>query len=537
MNMSSSPSHPGYPPSACMNSGSRLVPATSDGDCQKDVKENAFQTPSRTKTYEQTRLSVREDSCSSSVCSSPLAAITDSSALNSRAEQSTNRTLLTPETTPRIKKIKLLEDHQFAAGVPLQKRLFERELVSRKFYSRADFMRELRTVYSKSNDIYRLKSRNSSQSLTLPFTIASFHQSPFVAIGDESGCVRILDTDRENFDQAQLNIICHDNAIFDLEFSIDDRLFATSSGDQTARVFDLQAHKCLSILRPMDGNSVKQVKFSPDNSNILATSTRGGTISLFDLRVSLSASIMPMAQIVRAHNPIKGRKAKLTHARSVTALEFLGHNALISAGESNGVLRQWDIRKMSLEKKFIQPSNETKNNSEHGITSIVIDEPGSRIWSLSRNNCLYSYPLGKIDSSPLEILRNKRLKVDSFYIKAAVGRCMNNSYTTQNYIACGSSDNCIVAFPTSTRGKGDMLFYMSKNDNREVGVPINGHKKEVTGIAWTTDGKLISIGDDMIARRWQFSGDERKANEIRSKRNPCWWNVDEFGISMEGCAE
>jgi len=79
----------------------------------------------------------------------------------------------------------------------------------------------------------------------------------------------------------------HTNAIIDMVFTDDDRFLATASGDQSARIVDMNTQTTISIL----GNhtaSLKQVRFQPgaNNHSVIATSSRDGSIQIWDLRVN-----------------------------------------------------------------------------------------------------------------------------------------------------------------------------------------------------------------------------------------------------------
>ncbi len=79
----------------------------------------------------------------------------------------------------------------------------------------------------------------------------------------------------------------HTNAIIDMVFSEDDAFLATASGDQTARIVDMTTQTTISVL----GNhtaSLKQVRFQPgaNNYSVIATSSRDGSIQIWDLRVN-----------------------------------------------------------------------------------------------------------------------------------------------------------------------------------------------------------------------------------------------------------
>lgn len=108
-----------------------------------------------------------------------------------------------------------------------------------------------------------------------------------IAIGDEEGGIRLLDSSIDEdagFTNAYLGFRPHVNSIMDLEFSSDDMLLATASGDQTSLVIDMTTQKpiyCLSNHFP----SVKRVQFQPaSNNKVFATCSRDGNVNIWDLR-------------------------------------------------------------------------------------------------------------------------------------------------------------------------------------------------------------------------------------------------------------
>ncbi|KAK9240527.1 WD40-repeat-containing domain protein [Lipomyces kononenkoae] len=560
--MFSSPLHPNYVLSTIPSD------SPSSPDCRANV-DNGNSTNNR-RRRQKTQPADRAPALA-------LGDITDSSFLNAKChhEQSSPRQLLTPETTPPTKRAKkatakdrssscqdegrhsttsllsaaTLQASTVERPLSLPRRLFVRELTlgcsaSRRFYSRVDFCKyELRSYCSiAAHDTYVIQESTGLRQ-SIPFSVTSCRQHSISAVGGEDGIVHVLDTDvRKAFQQPLMKLACHDNAIFDTSFSPTDTHLATASGDQTARIFDLQRQQCTSILRPCDGHSLKQVKFldTPLSRNpaIVATSTRGGTISLFDTRIRTdsSAESLPVAQIMRAQNPEKGRRAtKSTHARSVTSLAFLDENTLLSAGESSGSIREWDLRKTSLEKKYLQPVSQTVGgDKDHGVTSIAVDYYGARVWTLSKSGAVFAYPLGQTDGcEAMECIRDPQLKVDSFYVKLSVAseEAVHRAGLNGGYIACGSSENVVVVLPVSRRGCGDLTYMRmpsrtgSKEDfvtreRRVAAALVNGHSKEVTGVSWTCDGEIISIGDDMLVRRWKPHRDISNSESIREAMRP-----------------
>lgn len=221
-----------------------------------------------------------------------------------------------------------------------------------------------------------------------------------MAVGDEEGYIRLLDSNKE-FNKLHLSFQAHSNAIIDVAFSEDDRLLATASGDQTGKVIDMLTQTPISVLAHHHA-SLKQVRFQPGrgSNSVLATSSRDGSIQIWDLRCRNGAA--PVQEILdhrptslgyraprkispgcvvnsiygaHAHPPqhryqtrqnpnlhlsslpssaatssdigsrgeVPGRIGEV----SVTAIQFLQpgqEHLLLSASEANATIKLWDIR-------------------------------------------------------------------------------------------------------------------------------------------------------------------------------------------------
>ena len=135
----------------------------------------------------------------------------------------------------------------------------------------------------------------SFRGTALPFCTASCNTNPLVAFADEEGRVRLLDTSTDvDFRKPHVSFKVHRNAVMDVAFSSDDYMLATASGDQTARVIDMHTQQTMYILSGHNG-SVKQVRFHPDDDKMLTTSSRDGSVQIWDLR----CSSMTSTQILR----------------------------------------------------------------------------------------------------------------------------------------------------------------------------------------------------------------------------------------------
>ena len=274
-----------------------------------------------------------------------------------------------------------------------------------------------------------------------------------MAIGDEEGGVRLLESSKDgnpSFNREYLTFRPHANAILDLAFSSDDMLLATASGDQTSKVIDMSSQRAI---RTLSGHvsSVKQVCFQPGSgNNVIATSSRDGTVQIWDLRsrasdqpvgcvkVSLDGVstesgydppksdmtwAIPVYTIDRAHvvrrtttlssgrpaakpplhratntkSELSGRRAEA----SITGLCFLPpsrSHLLLTSSEANASVKLWDLRFTHKPRRGsptpLSTSCQPKSHNlyrQFGLTSLVLSMDGGRIYTLCRDNSVYVY--------------------------------------------------------------------------------------------------------------------------------------------------
>ncbi|KAH9206797.1 WD40-repeat-containing domain protein [Leptodontidium sp. 2 PMI_412] len=302
--------------------------------------------------------------------------------------------------------------------------------------------------YSRPEDVHMSMSiLHEGARRTIPFCARGLNaqDSTLVAVGDEEGYVRILETAKGGnppFTKACFSARLHSNAIIDMSFTDDDSRLATGSGDQSARVFDMHAQATIAIL----GNhtaSLKQVRWQPGagNNNVLATSSRDGSIQLWDLRCNISDGPIncivapretdpifdepgheeniqfhrPVTTIYDGHKPQSKVPAAIgvpdqiiypfeTTARSgdvsVTAIHFLPagrEHLLMSASEADASVKLWDIRQTSLKSRPRGPLSSTAQPQSHskwrhfGTNTLNLSGDGSRFYTLCKDNTIYAY--------------------------------------------------------------------------------------------------------------------------------------------------
>ncbi|KAK4034887.1 WD40-repeat-containing domain protein [Parachaetomium inaequale] len=304
----------------------------------------------------------------------------------------------------------------------------------------ADWRTETADFQSRPEDAH-FSSSHEGAPRAIPFCTTSCHKSSLVAVGDEEGYVRLLDSSRE-FSKIHLSFQAHGNAIIDLDFSEDDNLLATASGDQTGRVIDMMTQRPVSILGHHTA-SLKQVRFQPGRGSgcVLATSGRDGSVQVWDLRcrggpvqdMTIAPEVGLRHRLPKPLNPgcvvnsIYDAHARTTRqtkgqlstssagdvARlgevpgrigevSVTALQFLPpgrEHLLLTACEADASIKLWDIRAVhtSRHHKASTPVSFTAPPPNHvafrpfGICSMTLGGDGTRLYALCKDNTVYAY--------------------------------------------------------------------------------------------------------------------------------------------------
>ncbi|KAI6708845.1 hypothetical protein PZA11_006087 [Diplocarpon coronariae] len=342
-----------------------------------------------------------------------------------------------------LKRIRRMEDR--GLGGQLFSRSIGTSTRQRCVYPVNDWRDHTAGFYSRPHDIHVSMSLlpDNQQSRTIPFCAQGLNRegSTLVALGDEEGHVRLLDTAQGGeppFTKDCYNVRIHSNAIIDMVFTEDDNRIATASGDQTARVYDMQGHATIAILGSHVA-SLKQVRWQPGSSNVLATSSRDGSLQLWDLRCNTKEGPMfqifcplssdpasryedgaimynrPTVTIFDAHKTQAARLPSVsgydqlvrpgeqmprTGDVSVTAIQFLpvGREHLILSGsEVDASVKLWDIRHSNYKLRpqgalasTAQPLSHSKFR-HFGINSITMNTDGSRFYTLCKDNTVYAY--------------------------------------------------------------------------------------------------------------------------------------------------
>jgi len=362
----------------------------------------------------------------------------------------------------------------------------------------------LKSFVSTDNDIY--KCNDEEQSAIIPPFACRYNNGrdykKLLAIADEIGNVRIINTEKEGEIELKTQWLAHENAIFDIAWSLDDKKLITAGGDQTALLWDIETNKCISGFQG-HVSSIKSIVFHNTNPFICASGAREGSIMIWDLRctgtvdengdyIHKPANIIRNAHVPVTNNSLRKKKEKTNQHIGVAAVHFLHKPGyLASAGTADGLIKFWDIRSNG---SYLHRSNPVpvevsihSNHSKrpHGFSSLSLDSTGRYLFSACTDNSIYMYNtlnLGK----PVYRFTSPTYKCSTFYIKTSIS-------PDDRFIASGSSDNNVYIWDITAPHRSP--------------VKLKGHENEVTAVSWCPIDikQMVTCSDDTSIRIWNMN--------------------------------
>ncbi|KAI5807062.1 WD40-repeat-containing domain protein [Geopyxis carbonaria] len=360
----------------------------------------------------------------------------------------------------------------------------------------------------------------------LPFSTLACNRNSLVAVGDESGNVRITESAKDEhpgFLKPYITLKCHDNAIFDMAWSPDDHLLATASGDQGCNIMDMIQQRQLFSLRGHD-NSVKQIMFNPHNPHILASSSRDGKLNIWDLRVS-GLRVQEQQGILTVLQPVQSIQNAHTLGKtptSVTSVVWTQEYRVATAGQTSAAVKVWDLKSSLSRKKQPLPVETSalpvhhQGHRDFGISCLTLSPDSQRLYAVCKDSNVYAYSTNHLSQGPIHAYNHPKLMVSTFFVKSEISR-------DGRFLATGSSNGTPILFPTDEKYFDKRIYTdfsresspLAKNMQVGRGIAlVRGHEKEVTDVTWTIEGDLVTISDDCNARCWR-SGVEGEAHSLR----------------------
>jgi WD40 repeat protein len=252
----------------------------------------------------------------------------------------------------------------------------------------------------------------------------------------------------------------HSNGIMSIAFSPDGNTIASSSYDNTIKLWNLEGKE----LRTFTGHSncVMSVAFSPDG-NTIASSSYDNTIKLWNLEG-------------------KELRTFMGHSNWVMSVAFSPDGNTIISGSYDNTIKLWDLEGKEL-RTFTGHSN--------WVMSVAFSPDGNTIISGSYDNTIKLWDL-----------EGKELRTFTGHSNGV----WNISFSPDgNTIASGSSDNTIKLW---------------NPDGKELWT-LRGHSSSVCNISFSPNGKTIVSGSgDKFIKLWNLEGKELRT--LTGHRNSVW---------------
>ncbi|XP_069786486.1 denticleless protein homolog [Narcine bancroftii] len=325
-----------------------------------------------------------------------------------------------------------------------------------------------------------------------------------LAVVNEEGVVRLYDTECQKKDPILQAWLAHNNAVFDLAWVPGEPKLVTASGDQTAKLWDVEMSELLGTFK---GHrcSLKSVAFGKRETAVFCTGGRDGNIMVWDTRCNKKDGFYrQVKQITGAHNSqakqtspkqrkrrhaARGLAPSVDYQQSVTVVAFQDENTLISAGAVDGVIKVWDLRKNYTifhqdpvpVQSFLYPGTSAR---KLGYSSVILDSKGSNLFANCTDDNIYMFNLTGMQTAPIATFSGHQNS--TFYIKASLS-------PDDQFLISGSTDHNAYIWKVS--------------DPLHPPTMLQGHSQEVTSVSWCSSdfSKIATCSDDNTVRIWRLN--------------------------------
>ena len=284
----------------------------------------------------------------------------------------------------------------------------------------------------------------------------------------------------------------HTGSVFAVAFSPDGMLVATSSGDQTARLWDTATGL---LIRTLTGHTraVNGVAFSPDGTLLATSGSIDKTARLWD-----TATGQPVRTLIG-------------HTQAVNGVAFSPDGALLAtSGSIDQTARLWDTASGRAVRTLTGHTSRVAGVAFSPDGTLVATSSGdqtARLWDAATGRIFrtltgHTSRVAGVAFSPDSTLLATSSGDQTARLWDTATGCAIRTFTGHTDIVNGvafSPDGTLLA----TSGSGDQTARLWDAASGRLVHTFTGHTDTVNGVAFSPDGTLLATSSgDQTARLW-----------------------------------